>query len=283
MPNESQTTDTDIDVLIPTRDRPAELATTLAGLAAQDFQSFRVVLSDQSDQSGQPPGPAALAMIRVLRQRGTAVVTLRNMPRRGLAQQRDFLLRQARSPYVLFLDDDVWLQPGGVRTLYEAIRELRCGLVGFAPQGLSYSDDERPVELEPYEEWTGRPRPERITQDSPEWRRWTLHNAANLVHLAQRLRLRPGERRAYKIAWVGACVLFDRAALEATGGFGFWTDLPVEHCGEDVVAQQRVMRRYGGAGIVPSAAVHLESPTTVPNRQVEARHVVSQDARLPVE
>jgi hypothetical protein len=146
---------------------------------------------------------------------------------------------------------------------------MRAGRV--RPQGLSYSDDERPAELEPYEEWTGRPQPERIAPGSPQWRRWTLHNAANLVHLARRLRLRPGERRAYKIAWVGACVLFDRAALEATGGFRFWTELPAEHCGEDVVAQHRVMQHYGGAGILPSAAVHLESPTTVPNRRVEAR------------
>ncbi|MBP2330673.1 glycosyltransferase involved in cell wall biosynthesis [Kibdelosporangium banguiense] len=276
MPHECQ----GIDVLIPTRDRPAELATTLAGLAAQDFPSFRVILSDQSDQ---PLGPAVCTMIRVLRQRGVPVMTQRNMPRRGLAHQRHFLLRQAQAPHVLFLDDDIWLQPGALRTLHEAILELRCGLVGFAPQGLSYSDDIRPAELEPYEEWTGPPEPERIAPGSPQWRRWTLHNAANLVHLARRLRLQPGERRSYKIAWVGACVLFDRSALEATGGFRFWTELPVDHCGEDVVAQHRVMRQYGGAGILPSAAVHLESPTTVPNRQVQAHNVIVADKRLPAE
>lgn len=262
-----------IDVLIPTRDRPAELATTLAGLAAQDSPPFRVIISDQSDR---PLGPAAQAMVRVLRWRGVPVVTLRNMPRRGLAHQRDFLLRHARLPYVLFLDDDIWLRAGALETLYAAIRDLQCGLVGYAAQGLSYLDDERPAELEPYEEWAGRPQPERITYGSPEWGRWTLHNAANPTHLADRLRLRPGEWRAYKIAWVGACVLFDRAALESTGGFGFWTDLPAEHCGEDVVAQQRVMQRYGGAGILPSGAVHLESPTTVTDRHVEAVHAVSR-------
>jgi hypothetical protein len=30
------------------------------------------------------------------------------------------------------------------------------------------------------------------------------------------------------------------------------------------------MRRYGGAGIVPSGAYHLESPTTVTERRMEA-------------
>jgi hypothetical protein len=34
------------------------------------------------------------------------------------------------------------------------------------------------------------------------------------------------------------------------------------------------MERYGAAGILPSGAVHLESPTTVRDRRVEARDVV---------
>ena len=38
----------EIDVLVPTRNRPVELATTLAGLAAQEHP-FGVVISDQSD------------------------------------------------------------------------------------------------------------------------------------------------------------------------------------------------------------------------------------------
>jgi hypothetical protein len=140
--------------------------------------------------------------------------------------------------------------------------------------GLSYLDDVRPDELAPYEEWWGRPQPEVITRQSPAWHRYTLHNAANPAHLADRLRLAPGEWRAYKIAWIGGCVLYDRRALVDAGGFGFWTALPADHVGEDVVAQWRVMARYGGAGILPSGAVHLEAPTTVVHRPVEASSVV---------
>jgi hypothetical protein len=71
--------------------------------------------------------------------------------------------------------------------------------------------------------------------------------------------------------------MFRRQALEEAGGFRFWTQLPPEHCGEDVVAQWRVMERFGGAGILPSGAVHLESPTTVTDRRVEAFDVVLAD------
>lgn len=259
-----------IDVLVPTRDRPVELATTLAGLAAQQGVGFRVWVSDQSQQGPSHATAAAQTMARVLRRAGREVTLLRHLPRRGLAEQRAFLLSRATAPRVLFLDDDVWLEPGALARLHTALDELRCGFVGAAVQGLSYLDDRRPAELAPYEEWTGRPEPEHVTPDSPAWQRWTLHNAANPTHLGEQLA--PGEWRAYKIAWVGGCVLYDRAKLHACGGFDFWAELPPDHCGEDVLAQQRVMARYGGAGVLPSGAYHLEAPTTVPDRRVDAVH-----------
>jgi GT2 family glycosyltransferase len=263
----------DLDVLIPTVDRPVELATTLAGLAAQDHP-FGVVVSDQSTGEASYDTPPAEAMLRVLAMTGHPVRLGRHLPRRGLAEHRAALLARSSARYVLFLDDDVWLEPGTVARLHEAIVELRCGLVGAPVQGLSYLDDYRPAELEPFERWWGRPQPERIDPGTPEWQRWTLHNAANPVHLAHR-HVRPGERWVpYKIAWVGGCVLYDRRELDAVGGFGFWPELPELHCGEDVLVQQRVLARAGGAGILPSGAYHLESPTTVPDRTVQARDVV---------
>ncbi|SFB06602.1 Glycosyl transferase family 2 [Amycolatopsis marina] len=264
----------ELDVLIPTRNRPAELATTLAGLAAQDFPGFGVVVSDQSDGDPGYDTPSAQTMVRVLRGAGCAVRLGRNLPRRGLAQQRAHLLARSEAKYVLYLDDDVWLEPGTLSRLHSAIEKLGCGLVGNAVQGLSYIDDYRPHELAPFEEWHGEPEPERITPDDPAWQRWTLHNAANPTHLANDLGLAAGDWVAYKIAWIGGCVLFDRAALVRAGGFEFWSELPAEHCGEDVLAQLRVLAEQGGAGILPSGAVHLEAPTTVVRRDVEAFEVV---------
>jgi hypothetical protein len=73
---------------------------------------------------------------------------------------------------------------------------------------------------------------------------------------------------------VGGCVLYDRAALEAVGGFGFWRELPPESAGEDVLVQLRVMARFGGCAIFPSGAYHQELPTTVPDRRVDAPHAL---------
>ena len=41
------------------------------------------------------------------------------------------------------------------------------------------------------------------------------------------------------------------------------------------------MARHGGAGILPSGAYHLESPTTVTERNVEAWQVVLTESDTP--
>jgi GT2 family glycosyltransferase len=264
----------EIDVLLPTSGRIAELAVVLAGLAAQDDPTFRVTVSDQSDDHAMAEAPAVQAMLRVLEAQGREVRVLRHLPRLGIAEHRAFLLEQATAPYVLFLDDDVWPEPGLLATLHGAIEDLGCGVVGAAQQGLSYIGDERPHEEAPFTAWEQQVEPERLRPDSPGTERWTLHNAANLTHIAARTDLPDAGWLPYRVAWTAGCVLYRRSALLATGGFEFWRDLGPNVGGEDVVAQWRVMERFGGAGVLPSGAVHLESPTTIPDRSVDAVHAV---------
>ncbi|WP_433531040.1 glycosyltransferase family 2 protein [Micromonospora sp. CA-263727] len=268
-----------LDVLIPTRDRPAELAVTLAGLAAQqDVPGFGVVVSDQSDGDPGYAHPAAATMVRALRHRGHPVLLTRRLPRRGLAEHRASLLAASTARYVLCLDDDVWLEPGSLRRLVTAIEELGCGFVGNGVHGLSYLHDVRPQTHRHYQEWAGPPVPERIRPGTPEWDRAQIHSAANLLHVTGSLALPEGSWRAYKISWIGGCVLYDRAKLIDSGGFDFWRRVQERHQGEDVAAQLAVLARHGGAGVLPSGAYHLESPTTVTDRDVEAWEVVLADA-----
>lgn len=261
----------DVTVLIPTCDRPAALAVTLSGLLGQRLRGFGVVIADQSVA---PPfeTPEASAAIRALRLHGHPVTCLRNLPRRGMAHQREFLLAQAATPYVLFLDDDLLLGPAVLSRMLGAIRRERCGFVGCAPLGLSYGEDERPHEQR-LELWAGRVEPEKIRPMGREWGRHMLHNAANLLHVQRSFGGQTEDAYVpYKVAWVGGCVLYDTAALHETGGFGFWRELPPSHAGEDVVAQLRVMERFGGCGLMPSEVYHLELPTTIAERDVDAPH-----------
>ncbi|MFJ6002574.1 glycosyltransferase family 2 protein [Arthrobacter sp. NPDC092385] len=265
-----------VDVLIPSFGRPAELAVTLSGLAAQEGVPFRVIVSDQTDDDAASLGqPAVRAMVRVLEAQGRTVRLERHLPRRGLAEHRNHLLGLAGAPLVLFLDNDVWLEPGSLHRMVRALRAAGCGFIGSAVQGLSYLDDRRPHERTELALWPGdEVLPERIRPDTEGFARWPLHNAANLAHAAAELAIPPGGWRLYRVAWVGGCVLFDREALLECGGFDFWDRLPPDHAGEDVAAQWRVMERFGGAGIIPSGAVHLEAPTTVTDRAIDAAHVI---------
>jgi GT2 family glycosyltransferase len=264
-----------VDVLIPTYQRSCALAVTLASLVGQTYPAFRVVVSSQSPVDSPVLGPEAEAVARVLRSQGRQIETHRHLPRRGMAEHRQSLLDRAEAPLALFLDDDVVLEPDLLERLVRAITAARCGFVGSALVGLSFEGDVRPHQ-EGVEFWDGPVTPETVTPGSAAWSRHLLHNAANLHHLRQRL----GERgdRLYKVAWIGGCVLFDTERLRAAGGFCFWTELPDEHAGEDVVAQQRVMRLFGGAGLFPSGAYHQEIPTTLPNREWDAPYVLLEPA-----
>lgn len=264
----------EVDILLPTCDRPAELAVTLAGLASQHHPTFNVIISDQSGGEADWQHPAAAAMVRVLEAQGRPVTTVQHLPRKGLAEHRQFLLEESTAEKCLFLDDDVWLEPGALERLSTALDELACGFVGMAPQGLSYLDDRRPGQTKDFQAWDGPVHPETVRPGSAEFLRWPLHSAANLSHVSADLDLKPGEWIPYRIAWLGGCTMFRREALLAVGGFAFWQALPPDHAGEDVLAQWRVMEQFGGAGILPSGAVHLESPTTVRERTVEAFDVV---------
>jgi hypothetical protein len=191
-----------------------------------------------------------------------------------VAEHRQYLLAQCRAEHALFLDDDLLLVPWVVGQMSDALTREGCGFVGCALIGLSYLHDVRPEEQQ-IELWDGPVRPERVVPGSPQWKRHRLHNAANLYHVQQRLGASPDHQRKYRVAWVGGCVLYDTAALRDCGGFGFWHELPREHCGEDVLAQLRVMARYGGCGLMPSGAYHLELPTTIPDRRTDAPKVLA--------
>lgn len=266
-----------VDVLIPTYSRPTALAVLLTSLLAQTYSDFRIVISDQTETSDPVATGEVQAVLRVLQAHGHRVETHKHLPRRGIAEQRQFLLDQVMAPYALFLDDDLILEPYVIGQMLTALREEQCGFVGSAVIGLSFIEDVRPHE-QAIAFWEGSVQPEVVRPNTPEWERWRLHNAANLYHLQQHLQLTPENSRKYRVAWVGGCILYDTAKLREIGGYSFWQDLPSNHCGEDVLVQLRLMARYGGCGLIPSGVYHQEVPTTIRDRSVAADQAMQWEA-----
>lgn len=133
-----------VDILIPTCARPAALAATLTSLCAQTYRDFRVVISDQTEDGDPAHTCEVRAVLRVLQEHGHAVEVHKHLPRRGMAEHRQFLLDQATAPYALFLDDDLLLEPDVVGRMGQTSQEEACGFVGSAVIGLGYLRDVRP-------------------------------------------------------------------------------------------------------------------------------------------
>lgn len=265
-----------IDVLIPTYERKTGLAMVLTGLLGQTFTDFNVIVSDQSDeQNSYLDNLEIQAAVQALRYHGHRVELHRHLPRRGLAEHRQFLLEQSSAPYVHYLDDDVVIEPRVMERLLSVVRTDGCGFAGAAAAGLMYLEDVRPHQ-QGIEVWEGPVRPEPITPDSiPEYRHG-VNVAANPLHVEQRL-TPTGETVRYKIAWIGgANVVYDRAKLLDVGGFSFWDRLPAKHAGEDAVVQFLLIHAYGGCGVLPSGTYHLCLETTVPDRETNATELFGE-------
>jgi GT2 family glycosyltransferase len=250
-----------VDVLLPTCNRLPSLIFTLSGVAGQSLTDLRVVLADQSREPVEA-APVVQTLRRVIEARGGATEYHHRLPAQGIAEQRHFLLTRATADAVLFLDDDVLMEPWVLERLLGTLREERCGFVGAFPTGLSFRDDVRPHQQH-VEFWDGPVRPEAVDPGTPAWERYHLHRAANAWHRSQALPA--GEVRRYKVAWVASCVLYDRRKLLEVGGFDFWSRLPRFHSGEDVLVQNLLMRRWGACALMPSGTYHAEVPSTVLN------------------
>ena len=260
-----------VDVLIPTCGRKTGLAMVLTSLLGQTFTDFDVIISDQSEDGSALQSIELQMAIHALRWHGHQVAVHQHLPRRGMAEQRNFLVEQSSAPYVHFLDDDVLLDPPVMQRMLGVLQSESCGFVGCPATGLDYLDDVRPhqhgIEL-----WDGPVRPEPLAPDTLPlvWDRHKVNNAANPLHLEQRL-APEGQVVRYKVAWIGgANVLYDRAKLLSVGGFTWWERLPPAHAGEEVVVQFLLIRKYGGCGILPSGTYHLGLPTAVTDRRRNA-------------
>jgi len=92
-----------VDVLIPTFRRKVGLAVVLTSLLGQTFTDFDVTVSSQTEPEQYYLGDVEIqTLVQALRLRGHRVTLLQHLPRRGLAEHRQFLLQQSHAPTCTF-------------------------------------------------------------------------------------------------------------------------------------------------------------------------------------
>src|SRR5690606_11716459 len=125
-----------------------------------------------------------VAICRVLESRGDEVHRYHHLPRRGMAEQRAFLLARSDADYVRFVDDDCLARTEVLARLVRTIERESCGFVGAFPYGLSHARDKRPQE-QAIEFWDGPVQSETIVPGEGAWWRHRVHNAANVYDVAR--------------------------------------------------------------------------------------------------
>ena len=151
------------DILLPTCNRLASLVMTLAEWRRRPHD-VRVIVADQSDHP-VADDPVVQTLGGVIEVRGGAVEWHHRPPLRGIAEQRDFLLRQATAETVLYLDDDVLMETWVLERLLTILDGERCAFVGAFPAGLSHRHDRRP-EQQQIDYWHGPVLPEIVEPES---------------------------------------------------------------------------------------------------------------------
>lgn len=124
-------------VVIPTKDRPAELHRALRAVAAQTERPVEIVVVDAS----APAVQLEPALHRVLSDLGIPLHMLSRPP--SSARQRNAGIQMVRTPLVLLLDDDVVIPPGYVASLlrrwHETGIDAITGVAGFPRVGRDHN------------------------------------------------------------------------------------------------------------------------------------------------
>jgi GT2 family glycosyltransferase len=91
-----------INILIPTYNRLEALAITLTSLYYQSEKEFDVIIADQSPNDDLETDNSVQTIVRLFETQGNHVTILKNLPRRGMAQQRQFLLEHSQDTLQCF-------------------------------------------------------------------------------------------------------------------------------------------------------------------------------------
>lgn len=186
----------DVTVLIPARDEADVLPKTLAGLAAQGSGLEILIVDDQSsDGTGEVARRSGVAGVRVIS--GAALPEGWTGKVWAQSQAEAFLAR----PMVLLLDADIVLAPGLIATLRDELLARRVALASLMAE----------LSMQGF------------------WERLLMPAFVFFFKLIYPFRLSNSPSRRVAAA-AGGCILLEKRALDAIGGFESLRDAIIDDC-----------------------------------------------------
>jgi len=228
-------------LIIPTADRATSLHRTLLSVAEQDVLPRRIVIADHSTTD------ETQRVVESFRGRLATAVEFRRCRRAGAAVQRNQGAAGATEPILLFMDDDIRLEPGCFEAMLQPFADdadSRLGGVGAVNLTCHYGNPSR------LSRWVF----DRLAEHkSPSYAGRLIGPALNLMPAVGE----PGMRSPAD--WLAAgCVAYRREAFEVTG---FGTHFARYSLGEDVELSARVARRWSLRVAHGARYIHNPPPT----------------------
>lgn len=113
-----------LTAVIPTKNRPDDLALTIESLLRQTVLPEELIIVDQSSSNAsQDQTMTQLSLARSSTQNTSALIYIRDPNLSGLTAARNRSLGEVRTELVLFLDDDVVLESDFVEQILETYRQ----------------------------------------------------------------------------------------------------------------------------------------------------------------
>ena len=117
-----------ISIIIPTMNRPEVLENIcLPSLAVQSFRDFEVIVWDASDND-----QSQIVVNEFLEKYRDLSIRYFSAPRRGLTSQRNDAVKFAKGDIILFIDDDVSLEPNFLEELLKVYNSDKQKIIGGA-------------------------------------------------------------------------------------------------------------------------------------------------------
>lgn len=119
--------DVELDIVIPTRDRPAQLTTTLNALRRQRFGRFGVIVVDDGGKT------RAENLVPNATRRSLAIRFIRNEDSIGPGASRNRGVAESQARYVVFIDDDCIAGPDLVAQHHAVLASAGRSVVSLGP------------------------------------------------------------------------------------------------------------------------------------------------------
>ena len=146
----------DIEVLIPTKNRPDFLVLALQSLMFQTLRPEHISVYDQSDTSVMHY-PAYRKMVAALDQVDIHVhYTYQRANFSSMSEMRQASWQQVTAPFVFTLDDDAIVSPNTLEVCARAMEDTQAGLVMATTFDVDKENIRHPYDTGPNEQWIRR-------------------------------------------------------------------------------------------------------------------------------